>query len=77
MVSSYKIYRSDTGPSGVFNCVHQSAAASWIGGDPSTPATGDTSYYLATALNAQGEETLPGERSDGTPRVVEVASSCP
>ena len=77
VVSNYKVYRSDTGPSGVFNCVHQSVTASWIGGDLSVPTTGDAFFYLATALNAQGEETLPGEQSDGTPRVVEVASSCP
>ena len=39
-VSSYKVYRSDTGPAGMFNCVHESADASWIGGDPAVPPTG-------------------------------------
>jgi glucose/arabinose dehydrogenase len=74
-ISSYKIYRASaaTGP---FNCLHQSATSQWAGGDPATPALGSIFYYLATAMNANGEETRPGNDSAGNPRVVNTTSVC-
>ena len=75
-ISSYKVYRSNS-PAGTFVCANESADASWSGGDPAVPSSGGAFYYLVTALNGNGEETLPGTRSDGTPRDVAFGSTCP
>src|SRR5437867_375043 len=75
-IANYKVYRSGS-PTGVFNCVHQGPTNSWAGGDPAVPAPGGVFYYLITAVNADGEEARPGNRSDGTPRTVNTSSSCP
>jgi glucose/arabinose dehydrogenase len=76
-ITSYKIYRAIDDPVGTFSCVHQSPDSEWVGGDPDDPAAGETFYYLVTALNAQGDETLPGYDSVGNQRVVDTASACP
>jgi glucose/arabinose dehydrogenase len=75
-ISSYKVYRSED-PDGTFTCVHLGTETSWSGGDPEDPDSGAGFYYVVTALNATGEETRAGNRSDGTPRDVSVGSNCP
>jgi glucose/arabinose dehydrogenase len=77
LIGSYRIYRSDTGPTGPFRCVRQSTTTTWIGGDPVDPPAGQVRFYLVTARDFEGRETRPGQRSDGTPRTVDTASSCP
>jgi len=76
-IASYKLYRSVDDPTGPFTCVHESAENTWAGGDPAQPLTGGVFYYLITALDAAGQETRPGNGSDGTPRTVDTASVCP
>lgn len=76
-IVNYKVYRSDGIPTGPFDCVHQGPTTVWVGGDPDMPLDEQVFYYLVTALNAAGEETRPGNQSDGTPRVVNTASVCP
>jgi glucose/arabinose dehydrogenase len=76
-ITNYRVYRSVGNPAGTFSCVHQSVTPSWTGGDPETPMDNEVFYYLLTAENATGEETRPGNQSDGTPRVVDVQSACP
>ena len=75
-ISSYKVYRS-TSPTGPFTCEAQLPTNNWVGGDPGNPLPGQVYHYLVTALNLGGEETRPGNRSDGTPRVVDTLSVCP
>jgi glucose/arabinose dehydrogenase len=75
-ISRYKVYRSDNDPTGPFLCVRRGGNPTWVGGDPDTPLPGETFFYLVTATNAAGEETRPGNRSDGTPRSVDTGSSC-
>jgi glucose/arabinose dehydrogenase len=69
-ISSYHVYRSAGSGSGTFACVFQSTTSLWPGGDPVQPAVGGLFSYLVTALNASGQETSPGTRTDGTPRVL-------
>jgi hypothetical protein len=76
-VTSYKVYRSTGDPTGPFFCVHQSPTPAWPGGDTTTPAARQVLYYLVTGLNAAGQETRPGNQSDGTPRTVDTTSVCP
>jgi hypothetical protein len=80
-VRAYKVYRSDTYVAGIgpidFQCealLFQEPLTTW--GETQDPATGQVFYYLVAAQNADVEETVPGVRSDGTPRVVDTASSC-
>jgi len=75
-ITSYKIYRSGS-RAGTFVCVHESPGNSWIGGDPAEPNDGEVFYYVVTALNGSGEQTRPGNRSNGTPRNVNFGSACP
>jgi hypothetical protein len=75
-ITSYKVYRSSS-RTGTFVCVHTGPGNSWSGGDPGTPGTGGVYYYVVTALNGTGEETRPGNHTDGTPRNVNFASACP
>jgi len=75
-IASYKLYRSSS-PDGMFACVHGGTSASWSGGDPALPGDGDVFYYLVTALNGAGEQTRPGNHTDGTPRNVALGSTCP
>jgi hypothetical protein len=76
-IESYKVYRSDDDPTGTFVCVHASPDNKWAGGDPAEPLVNGVYYYLVTALNAAGQETRPGNWSDGMPRTVDTASLCP
>jgi glucose/arabinose dehydrogenase len=76
-LTSYKVYRADDDPAGTFECVQQTSDNSWLDGDAESPLADGVFFYLVTALNAQGQETRPGIRSDGTPRVVDTASVCP
>ncbi len=76
-ITSYRVYRSESGPAGTFNCVHQSTVPIWAGGDPDDPSADQVYYYLITARLASGEESRPGYASDGTPRVVNTSSVCP
>jgi glucose/arabinose dehydrogenase len=76
----YKIYRADTyvpgtGPTG-FQCeaLVLSDTTSWQ--DPETPLGNQVFYYLVAAQNGDLDETIPGMQSNGTPRVVDTASSC-
>ena len=57
-----------------FDCVHQSASPSWIGGDLDAPPIGGVFGYVVTALNAAGDETSPGT---GTGRVAPLAVGRP
>ena len=75
-IAAYQIYRHDGNGSGTFDCVFQGAAPVWPGGDPFDPGEGELFSYLATATNGGGEQTLPGNASDGTPRALS-ALSCP
>jgi len=77
LIASYKVYRSDDDPTGLFTCVHESPENTWAGGDPDRPLVSGVYYYLVTALNAAGQETRPGNWSDGTPRTVDTSSVCP
>ena len=69
-IAQYRVYRSAGNGSGAFDCVFQSALSRWPGGDPEVPAPGDLFTYLVTGSNAAGQQTSPGIRSDGTPRVL-------
>jgi len=78
----YKIYRADqsvpgSGP-GPFNCIHSQTSSSetWAGGDPDTPLSGQTYYYLMTAQNTDLVESTAGAASNGTLRVVDTGSPC-
>ena len=76
-ISMYKVYRSDNGPTGDFECVHTDSRPRWLGGDPDSPMDGDTYYYLITAVGTGGE-TIAGTWSDNsTLRIVDTASICP
>ncbi|HEV8337479.1 MAG TPA: PQQ-dependent sugar dehydrogenase [Candidatus Polarisedimenticolia bacterium] len=75
-IASYHVYRSSGNGSGTFNCVFQSPAPMWPGGDPATPALGSLFSYVVTALNAAGAQTSPGAASDGTPRSISPLA-CP
>jgi hypothetical protein len=75
-IVNHKVYRAGS-PTGVFVCVHQGPGASWAGGDPVDPALNSAYYYVVTALDAAGEQSRPGYHSDGTPRNVNLGSSCP
>jgi glucose/arabinose dehydrogenase len=76
-IDSYRVYRSDAGGGGTFDCVHQAAATTWGLGDLDVPAApGNFFSYLVTAVNAAGDETSPGESSFGTPRALS-ALPCP
>jgi hypothetical protein len=76
-LSSHKVYRADDDPTGTFVCVFQGSDNVWTGGDPATPLGGGVYYYLATSLDALGEETRAGSFTDGTPRDVDYNSACP
>ncbi len=76
-ITSYKVYRSDSGPTGPFECVFTDPDTTWSGGDPGSPPSGDVFYYLVTALNGAGVEARPGNYSDGTARTVDTSSICP
>lgn len=60
-----------------FDCVYQGAENRLLDADFVVPAPGELFYYLVNAVNAAGEETRPGNRSDGSPRSVNTASACP
>jgi len=75
-IAQYHVYRSAGNGSGTFDCVFQSAVPTWSGGDASVPALGGLFSYVVTAVNASGQETSPGTRTDGTPRTLS-ALSCP
>ena len=74
-LSGYKVYRAEGDPAGPFTCAHQGTVTSWSG-DLLDPSAGETFYYVVTALNGAGDETRPGNRSDGTPRTVDTMSAC-
>ena len=76
-ISSHKVYRADDDPTDTFVCVFEGADSVWSGGDPETPTAGEVFYYLATSLNATGEETRAGTDTDGNPRDVNFGSTCP
>jgi hypothetical protein len=65
VISQYRVYRVNGGGSGQFACIHQSAQPSWVGGDPTAPAVRQLFSYLVTAVNANGDETLPGTGTGG------------
>jgi glucose/arabinose dehydrogenase len=67
-IAAYRVYRSSGRGDGVFDCVHEDPGAGWFEGDPDVPARGVLYTYLVTAVNASGEETLPGSSSTGVPR---------
>jgi len=75
-ITGYHVYRTPGNGSGTFDCVFQSAANTWLGGDTSAPAPGGLFSYVVTAVNAAGQETSPGTRTDGTPRTLS-ALPCP
>jgi len=75
-ITQYRVYRADGGGSGLFACVHQSADAAWIGGDPASPASREVFSYLITATISSGEETFPGTGSGGILRSLSPAA-CP
>jgi hypothetical protein len=75
-IDAYKVYRAGD-PSGLFLCARQGSDPEWPGGDPQDPGPGAGFYYLVTAVNAAGQETRPGNRSDGIPRTVDTSSACP
>jgi glucose/arabinose dehydrogenase len=76
-ITEYRVYRSVDDAAGTFDCVYSGPTNAWSGGDPVTPSSGQTFYYLASALTESGDETRPGNRSDGSPRSVELAGTCP
>ena len=75
-IAGYHVYRSTGNGSGTFDCVFQNITNTWIGGDSSVPAPGGLFSYLVTAVNAAGQQTSPGARTDGTPRTLS-ALPCP
>jgi glucose/sorbosone dehydrogenase len=75
-IAQYHVYRNAGNGSGTFDCVFQNTVNTWIGGDASVPAPGGLFSYLVTAVNAAGQETGPGTRTDGTPRTLS-ALACP
>ncbi len=74
-ITSYRVYRHDGKGNGVFTCVHQTPATSWIGDDPDPPLR-QVRSYLVTAINAAGTAASPGAGSAGTPRQL-AATACP
>lgn len=59
-ISSYRIWRADL-PNGLFECIYTTASPTWpAGGDPELPAPNTGLYYILTAENSSGEQTLPG-----------------
>ena len=74
-VTRYKIYRSEDGPTGSFDCVEQLGTNVWAGGDPATPNVGQVYFYIITATQGT-EESHPGDWSDGTKRTVNASSPC-
>ena len=69
-ITQYRVYRAAGNGSGVFDCVFQSSANLWPGGDPATPAVGELFSYVVTAVNASGNQTSPGTGTGGTPRTL-------
>ena len=75
-ITSYRVYRHPGRASGPFDCVFAGPSPVWAGGDPAAPAAGDIWTYVVTATNGGGEETVPGNGSDGTLRILS-ALACP
>lgn len=84
-INLYRVYRHEGNGSGTFTCVFKTPtvtpparpAAVWPGGDPSTPSPGNLYSYVVTAVRlSPAEESSPGTRSDGAPRILSPAP-CP
>ncbi len=75
-ISAYRVYRSEGGPSPVFDCVFQGPDPVWAGGDADLPEVGAVFHYLVIGLNAAGQQTSTGTASDGSPRTLS-AVVCP
>jgi hypothetical protein len=69
-ITTYRVYRLSGTGSGPFECVFQSSANVWPGGDPEVPPLGEAFTYVVTARNAAGLETSPGAGSDETLRTL-------
>ncbi len=75
-IVAYHVYRSSGNGGGTFDCVFSGPVNAWAGGDPATPTPRGLFTYFVTALNAAGEETNGGTRSDGTSRT-HSGAACP
>jgi len=77
-VSAYRVYRHDGNGSGTFVCIHRSQTNSWPGGDSLVPVPGHVQSYVVTVFRngSPSEESSPGTRSNGTPRMLS-ANACP
>ena len=74
-IEAYKVFRSDA-PTGPFNCEHESASNSWVGGDPQVPLSGQAFYYLVVGENEIGKRSVAGADSGGNLRTVNAGSGC-
>jgi len=76
-ISGYRVYRSDAGPAGPFECVFAGPSNVWPIGDAVTLSSGEAVFYLVTAVAESGEQSSPGNHSGGSPRTVVGEGSCP
>jgi glucose/arabinose dehydrogenase len=76
-IAGYRVYRSDAGPAGPFDCVFAGSSNVWPVGDGVALSSGEVVFYLVTAVAESGERSSPGNRSDGAVRAVVGEGSCP